>query len=100
MTYSSASTAAIVHCRHSLLTQNNISINNKDSVVHLDLTGKNHSFEDNNVDIFSRVDMRWFERAVTESIYNWNKSLWTEEVDCDVTYHPPTMQYWVPSPDS
>ena len=26
--------------------------------------------------------------------------LWTEEVAFNITYHPPTMQYWVPSPDN
>ena len=31
---------------------------------------------------------------------NWNGRFWTEEVAYATTYHPPTLQYWVPSPDS
>ena len=31
---------------------------------------------------------------------NWNDCLWTEEVAWDITYNPPTMLYWVLSPDS
>ena len=34
-----------------------------------------------------------------ESMSNWNDRLWTEELAYDITYHPPIMQYWVPSPD-
>ena len=34
-----------------------------DSVVHMHLKEKNHTFEDNNVNILSRED-RWFERGV------------------------------------
>ena len=58
--------------------------------------GINHSFEDNNVNILARED-RWFERGVKESIH---VRLWTEEVAFSVTYHPPTVLHWVPSPDS
>ena len=31
---------------------------------------------------------------------NWNNRLSTEEVEEDISYHPPTPQYWVPSPAS
>ena len=40
----------------------------QDSAVHLHLKEKNHSFEDNNVNILARGD-RWFERGVKEFIY-------------------------------
>ena len=40
----------------------------QDSAVHLHLREKNHSFEDNNVNISARED-RWFERGVKESIF-------------------------------
>ena len=35
------------------------------------------------------------------SVSNWNGRLWTEDVAYHITYHPPTMQCWVPemSPD-
>ena len=31
---------------------------------------------------------------------NWNNLFWTEAVAYDIAYRPPTMQYWVSSPDS
>lgn len=40
----------------------------EDSAVHLHLKEKNHSFEDNNVNILAR-EHRWFKRGVKESIY-------------------------------
>ena len=65
----------------------------QDSPVHLHLKEKNNSFEDNNVNILPRED-RW------SSMSNWDVSLWADGVVKDITYHPPTMQYWVLSPDS
>ena len=39
-----------------------------DSVLHLHLKEKGHSFEDSNVHVVARED-RWFERGVKEAIY-------------------------------
>ena len=52
----------------------------QDSAVHLHLKEKNHSFEDNNVNILAR-EHRWFERGVKESIcVKLEQLLWTEEM--------------------
>ena len=40
----------------------------QDSAVHLHLKEKNHSFEDNNVNILAR-EYRWFETGLNKSIY-------------------------------
>ena len=72
----------------------------QDSAVHLHLKEKHHSFENNNVNILARED-RWFESGVNKSMYvKLERGLWTEEVACNITFYPLTMQYWVTSPDS
>ena len=72
----------------------------QDSVVHLHLKERNHSFEDNNV---KNLGLKG------QIVWKWNKIihlcptddyLWTEEQAFDIIYHPPTMQRWVPSPDT
>ena len=37
-------------------------------------------------------------RRIKEFFYvQLNSHPWTEEMACDITYHPPTMQHWVPA---
>ena len=66
----------------------------QDSAVHPHLKKKGHSFDDNNVNVLAGED-RWFERLETGTCI-FEQRRWPE----DITYHPPTMQHWVPSPDS
>ena len=65
----------------------------QDSVVRLHLKEKNHSIQDNDVNILARED-RWFERGVNQSIFvnleqrRWPTTLRITHLQCSTEFPP------------